>query len=70
MHWERGYRSHGLWDGLRRVAVVSLTAARFGPTEYNWRIDSWWHNEPSRPAPNLRAAKRAVEQELGVTNRE
>lgn len=36
--WERGYRTHGLWVGGTRVAIIGLPPHGF-PIRYNWSID-------------------------------
>ena len=59
VHWERGYRTHGLWDDhCTRYAVVGL-----GP-RCNWDgIYRWWTDaDPNdvREAKTLKAAKRAA----------
>ena len=63
LHWEHGYRCHGLWtaDG-RRCALVGI-----GPRRHWSPTDGWrWSLDNSRGvegrAPSLASAKRAVER--------
>lgn len=39
MKWERGYRCHGFWEGIKRIAVISLGPYGFWDGVYNWEID-------------------------------
>jgi hypothetical protein len=68
LHWEHGYRCHGLWtDTNRRLGVVGIgPRGIWKPVDgYSWQIDS-----PRREgeAGSLRDAKRRVE-EIAVTLR-
>lgn len=62
LHWEHGYRCHGLWTkSNRRVGVVGI-----GPRGtwtkadgYTWQVDS---PREEGTAPSLRKAKAEVEQ--------
>lgn len=60
-HWERGYRTHGYWIGIRRVGYVALPPRPV--SDYGWGME-WDHHNFHRPRiTTLRAAKRAVEKE-------
>jgi hypothetical protein len=55
--WERGYLSHGLWLGKRRVGVVKLD--RDAPAAGKYRWEAGTH---AGLAATLQEAKRAVEE--------
>jgi hypothetical protein len=55
--WERGYRSHGLWDGNRKLGTVRLAADRDPLARYAWQAGTH-----AGFAATLREAKRVVEQ--------
>ena len=60
LHWEHGYRTHGLWDDSNnRYAVVGI-----GPRR-NWDgIYRWWTDANPRTvgeSKTLRGAKRAAQ---------
>ena len=65
VHWERGYRCHGLWRGNERLARVSLGPPGFwksGRDPYLWETDT----PPTKKgeAMTLNAAKKAAEESL------
>jgi hypothetical protein len=55
--WERGYLSHGLWLGTRRVGVVKLD--RDSPAAAKYRWEAGMH---AGVAATLKEAKYAVEE--------
>ena len=64
LHWERSYRTHGLWDAAgRRVAIVSL-----GPKELWCGLYRWWLSDAKDigVAKTLRQAKRSAERAIEV----
>jgi hypothetical protein len=54
--WERGYQSHGYWQGKKKIGWVALEG-RGGNGPYRWQAGS--HAGEAR---TLAEAKRAVEQ--------
>lgn len=66
LHWERGYRMHGLWDDdNNRYGCVGLSARSPNRSAtYVASVDArpaeWWEYQ------TLTAAKRRVERELVV----
>jgi hypothetical protein len=63
VHWEHGYRTHGLWDERgRRLGAVSL-----GPRDHWDGVYRYWTDakpDAVGEAATLRAAKRAVERAI------
>jgi hypothetical protein len=55
--WERGYLSHGLWLGKRRVGVVKLDRDAPVAGKYRWEAGTY-----TGLAATLQEAKRAVEE--------
>ena len=55
--WERGYLSHGLWLGKRRVGVVKLDRDSPAAGKYRWEAGMC-----AGVAATLKEAKRAVEE--------
>lgn len=55
--WERGYKSHGLWQGKLRVGVVRLEQEAPAEARYRWEAGTL-----AGAAPTLKEAKRAVEE--------
>lgn len=61
MHWEEGWRCHGLWCGLKRVAIVTLTPRVLGQaTEYRWSVGEPGPKQLIGQSKKLQQAKRAV----------
>jgi hypothetical protein len=54
--WERGYLSHGLWLGKRRVGIVQLDRGAPAAGKYRWEAGTH-----TGLAATLQEAKRAVE---------
>ena len=55
--WERGYLSHGLWLGKRRVGVVKLDRDSPAAGKYRWEAGM-----NAGVSATLKEAKRAVEE--------
>jgi hypothetical protein len=66
MHWESGYRCHGLWNDGRRVACVGLGPKGLWDGVYRWRLDP--PLIASGEANTLAEAKRATELALLACN--
>lgn len=66
-HWEHGYRCHGYWLGLERLARVSLPPRGTKPMDYGWCLDDY--SQEGR-TDSLRKAKRIIERLIarGVLN--
>ncbi len=62
MHWEHGYRCHGLWLGINRLGRVSIGPRRLWDGIYRWELDGF--PATSGEAETLRKAKRQVEEAL------
>ncbi|MCZ7565682.1 MAG: hypothetical protein M5U08_19380 [Burkholderiales bacterium] len=54
--WERGYRSHGYWQGRENLGRVSLAPPGDGELRYHWQA-----GKRAGRAATLREAKLAVE---------
>lgn len=67
MHWEKGYRAHGLWEGDKRLAVVSLSPhAKFRsgfPVQYTCFIDE---TEEKWVENRLSTAKKKIENKIAM----
>lgn len=59
--WERGYYSHGYWQGRTRVGVVKLAPKAEWDGIYRWEAGNH-----AGETSNLNEAKRAVEQAVLV----
>jgi hypothetical protein len=60
MHWEHGYRVHGLWDDAgKRLGAVGIGPRNLWDGVYRWWVDGC---KTEGEAATLRAAKRAVER--------
>jgi hypothetical protein len=55
--WERGYLSHGLWAGKRRVGIVRIDKDARPEAKYRWEAGTL-----AGGAATLKEAKRAVEE--------
>jgi hypothetical protein len=55
--WERGYLSHGLWQGKTRVGVVRLEKDAPAEARYRWEAGTL-----AGGTATLKEAKRAVEE--------
>ncbi len=55
--WERGYQSHGYWQGKERLGTVQLGERGAWDGVYRWQAGS-----RAGEAKTLAEAKRAVEQ--------
>ena len=54
--WERGYRSHGYWQGKKKLGVVRLDTEGAAEEKYRWQAGTHAGSTSS-----LIEAKRAVE---------
>lgn len=57
LFWERGYQSHGYWQGKERLGTVQLGERRLWDGIYRWQAGS-----RGGEAKTLGEAKRAVEE--------
>ncbi|HKY01561.1 MAG TPA: hypothetical protein VJM53_03330 [Burkholderiales bacterium] len=54
--WERGYRSHGYWQGKKKLGLVELSGSVFPEQKYRWQAGTH-----AGATTTLIDAKRAVE---------
>lgn len=54
--WERGYKSHGYWQGKKKLGVVQLDAEAQPEAKYRWQAGTH-----AGALGSLAEAKRAVE---------
>jgi hypothetical protein len=57
--WERGYQSHGYWQGKERLGTVQLGERAAWDGIYRWQAGT-----RAGVAKNLAEAKRAVEEQV------
>jgi len=57
--WERGYQSHGYWQGKERVGTVQLGERADWDGVYRWQAGT-----RAGEAKTLAEAKRAVEEQV------
>lgn len=70
-HWERGYRSHGFWSGMKRVGFIGLGPRGF-PADalpYGWYLEWPKDNTEQGRTKTLEQAKRAVERAYELRKR-
>jgi hypothetical protein len=62
--WERGYRSHGYWQGKKKLGMVQLDAEGAPEEKYRWQAGTH-----AGTTATLVEAKRAVESAvlLGIS---
>lgn len=61
-HWERGYRCHGFWIGIKRIGHISLSPEHYKPLICSWSFSLPHDDAVSGQAPNVRKAKQLVER--------
>ena len=59
--WERGYRSHGYWQGKKKLGFVELSGSSFPEQKYRWQAGTH-----TGVTAKLADAKRAVEAAILV----
>ena len=57
--WERGYRSHGYWQGKKKLGFVELSGSEFPEQKYRWQAGTH-----AGATASLVDAKRAVESAI------
>jgi hypothetical protein len=61
MHWEHGWRAHGLYAGEQQVGTIGLTPPGYKPVGYCCRVHDRADHRIGETT-SLRAAKRLVER--------
>jgi hypothetical protein len=57
--WERGYRSHGYWQGKKKLGFVELSGSEIPEQKYRWQAGTH-----TGLTAQLTDAKRAVESAI------